>query len=73
MSTEPDVVEAKAENLPVPADRRKRNVARNSERMPVIAEFQSDAVELEERVPPRVARLTLYGVTAFIGAAVLWA
>ena len=26
-------------------------------------EFQSDAVELEERVPPRIARLTLYGVT----------
>jgi HlyD family secretion protein len=40
---------------------------------PVIAEFQSDAVELEERVPPRIARLTLYGVTALIGAAVLWA
>ncbi|MDK1374021.1 MULTISPECIES: HlyD family type I secretion periplasmic adaptor subunit [unclassified Sinorhizobium] len=40
---------------------------------PVIAEFQSDAVELEERVPPKIARLTLYGVAALIAAAVLWA
>jgi len=39
----------------------------------VISEFQSDAVELEERVPPRVARLTLYGVTAFLASAVVWA
>ncbi len=42
-------------------------------RQPIIAEFQSDAVELEERVPPRIARLTLYGVTALIGCALLWA
>ncbi|THK39030.1 HlyD family type I secretion periplasmic adaptor subunit [Ensifer sp. MPMI2T] len=40
---------------------------------PIIAEFQSDAVELEERVPPRIARLTLYGIAALIAAAVLWA
>ncbi|WVT08133.1 HlyD family type I secretion periplasmic adaptor subunit (plasmid) [Sinorhizobium chiapasense] len=40
---------------------------------PVIAEFQSDAVELEERAPPKIARLTLYGVAALIAAAVLWA
>ncbi|WEX91299.1 HlyD family type I secretion periplasmic adaptor subunit [Sinorhizobium garamanticum] len=40
---------------------------------PVIAEFQSDAVELEERVPPKIARLTLYGIAALIAAAVLWA
>ncbi|MBD0415492.1 HlyD family type I secretion periplasmic adaptor subunit [Oryzicola mucosus] len=39
----------------------------------IIAEFQSDAVELEERTPPRIARLTLYGITALIGAAILWA
>lgn len=39
----------------------------------IISEFQADAVELEERVPPRVARVTLYGVTALISAAVLWA
>ncbi|MFD1330029.1 HlyD family type I secretion periplasmic adaptor subunit [Mycoplana ramosa] len=42
-------------------------------RPPVIAEFQSDAVELEERLPPRVARMTLYGITALIGSAILWA
>lgn len=73
MSTDSEIAEVKAENLPVPADRRKRDASRGFERMPVIAEFQSDAVELEERVPPRVARLTLYGVTALIGAAVMWA
>ena len=39
----------------------------------IIAEFQSDAVELEERAPPNIARLTLYGVTALLAAAVLWA
>ncbi|MCF1744283.1 HlyD family type I secretion periplasmic adaptor subunit [Paradevosia shaoguanensis] len=39
----------------------------------VISEFQSDAVELEERVPPRVARMTLYSITAFLIAAVTWA
>ncbi len=42
-------------------------------RPPIIAEFQPDAVELEERVPPRIARLTLYGVTGFIAAAIVWA
>ncbi|MBB3351429.1 HlyD family type I secretion periplasmic adaptor subunit [Rhizobium lentis] len=40
---------------------------------PVIAEFQSDAVELEERAPPRVARMTLYCVTALIAATIIWA
>lgn len=42
-------------------------------RLAVIAEFQTDAVELEERLPPRVARLTLYAVTALIASAILWA
>ncbi|MDR9804172.1 HlyD family type I secretion periplasmic adaptor subunit [Rhizobium hidalgonense] len=40
---------------------------------PAIAEFQSDAVELEERAPPRVARMTLYCVTALLAAAITWA
>ena len=48
-------------------------MSRHSRHRQVIAAFQSDAVELEERVPPRIARLTLYGVTALIGSAVLWA
>ncbi|HEY4202517.1 MAG TPA: HlyD family type I secretion periplasmic adaptor subunit [Devosiaceae bacterium] len=39
----------------------------------IISEFQPDAVELEERVPPRVARLTLYGVTALILCGIAWA
>lgn len=39
---------------------------------PIIAEFQSDAVELEERVPPRIAKLTLYGVVALMAAAITW-
>jgi hemolysin D len=38
-----------------------------------IAEFQRDAIELEARVPPRVARLTLYAVVAIIVAGVVWA
>jgi membrane fusion protein, hemolysin D len=40
---------------------------------PVVAEFQPDAVEIEERTPPRFARLTLYCVVALIIAAVTWA
>jgi HlyD family secretion protein len=42
-------------------------------RPPVLAEFQTDALEIEERPPRRVAHLTLYVVAAFILAAVLWA
>ncbi|HWK68787.1 MAG TPA: HlyD family type I secretion periplasmic adaptor subunit [Rhizobiaceae bacterium] len=61
------------ENLPVPARAREREILRKAPLPPVIAEFHPDAVELEERVPPRTARLTLYGVTALIAAALLWA
>jgi HlyD family secretion protein len=39
----------------------------------VISQFQSDAIEVEEHAPPRVARLTLYSVIALISAAVTWA
>lgn len=39
----------------------------------LISEFQSDAVEIEQRTPPRVARITLYCVVALIGAAITWA
>lgn len=38
-----------------------------------VAEFQSDAIEVEERAPPRMARITLYCVVALILAAVAWA
>ncbi|ASY65927.1 HlyD family secretion protein (plasmid) [Sinorhizobium sojae CCBAU 05684] len=40
---------------------------------PIIAEFQSDAVELEERVPPKIARLTIYVVMILIATAIVWA
>lgn len=39
----------------------------------LITEFQSDAVEIEHQMPPRLARLTLYCVLALIIAAVVWA
>ena len=42
-------------------------------KLPVVAEFHPDAVEIEERAPPRVARLTLYSVVALMLAAVIWA
>ena len=42
-------------------------------RSALAAQFQPDAVELEERRPPRLARITLYVVTALIVAAVSWA
>jgi HlyD family secretion protein len=38
-----------------------------------ISEFQPDALALEERVPPRVTRLALYGVTGLLIAAIAWA
>lgn len=60
-------------NLPVPVRRPGTELVVQRALPPVIAEFQSDAVELEERVPPRVARLTLYGITALIAAAITWA
>lgn len=39
----------------------------------VIAEFQSDAAEIELRAPPRVGRITLYCVVAVIVAAIAFA
>ena len=38
-----------------------------------MSEFQSDAVELEEREPSRIAYLSLYLVTALIVAGITWA
>ncbi|MBB3979150.1 HlyD family secretion protein [Rhizobium azooxidifex] len=60
-------------NLPVPVKQPGTDLVVQRMLPPVIAEFQSDAVELEERVPPRIARLTLYGITALIAAAIAWA
>jgi HlyD family secretion protein len=39
----------------------------------VVAEFQSDAVEIEQRTPPRMGRVTLYCVVALIAAAIAFA
>ncbi|MBX4925223.1 HlyD family type I secretion periplasmic adaptor subunit [Rhizobium binae] len=70
------------ENLPAPMDSGRSNESHSGKGRgliarpplpPVIAEFQSDAVELEERAPPRVARMTLYCVTALIASAIIWA
>jgi hemolysin D len=61
------------ENLPVPAPKPGSELASSRTFSPVIAEFQSDAVELEERAPPRVARMTLYCITALIVSAIVWA
>ncbi len=40
---------------------------------PAVMEFQSDALELETRKPPVLARATLYTVILAIGSAVVWA
>lgn len=61
------------EKRPVAVEAPRAKVIPLRELSPIIAEFQPDAVELEERIPPGTARMALYGVTALIGAAVLWA
>src|SRR5205085_1456413 len=59
---------------PKTIERRRRSLFRAAPRLkPAVAEFQSDAVEVEERTPPRFARLTLYCVVALILASVGWA
>lgn len=42
-------------------------------RSALAAEFQPDAIEIEERKPPKLARATLYAVLALIGSSVTWA
>jgi hemolysin D len=55
-------------------ERRRRGLFRTaSRRPPVVTEFQSDAIEVENRTPPRIARATLYSVVALILTAVGWA
>ncbi|MGR4925899.1 HlyD family type I secretion periplasmic adaptor subunit [Bradyrhizobium sp. CAR08] len=39
----------------------------------VVTEFQPDAIEVEQRIPPRLAHVTLYLVVALIAVAVAWA
>jgi HlyD family secretion protein len=76
-SADKQPADAKAGKAPVPktVERRRRSLFRAtpSRKPAVVAEFQSDAIEVEERAPPRIARLTLYCVVALILAAVGWA
>src|SRR4051794_24394847 len=58
---------------PKRSDRKRRGLLRRYPLPPVVREFQSDAAEIEQRNPPRVARMTLYCVVAMIAAAVTWA
>lgn len=56
------------------AERRRRTIFRRAVRRPrVVTEFQSDALEIEERMPSRVAHMTLYCVVALIAVAIAWA
>jgi HlyD family secretion protein len=55
------------------AARRRQLKAVPPAKRPIVAEFQSDAVEVEERTPPRITRITLYFIVALIVAAVTWA
>src|ERR1700682_3154484 len=53
---------------------RRRGLFRTaSRRPPVVTEFQSDAIEVENRTPPRIARATLYCVVTLILTAIGWA
>ncbi|MGY3614416.1 HlyD family type I secretion periplasmic adaptor subunit [Bradyrhizobium sp. USDA 10063] len=55
-------------------ERRRRGLFRpTGRRPPVVTEFQSDAIEVEHRAPPRIARVTLYCVLALILTAIGWA
>jgi HlyD family secretion protein len=76
MKTEKPRSVAKADKLAQPGkvERRRGRLLRTASRQPrLIAEFQSDAIEVEQRAPPRFARLTLYCILALIIAAVTWA
>ena len=70
MNARPDNVH---QNLPVPVKKSGTELVAKRVLPPIIAEFQSDAVELEERIPPKIARMALYGVTALITTAIVWA
>jgi len=76
MKTEKPPAVVKTDKLASPkkVERRRGRLFRAASRQPrLIAEFQSDAIEVEQRSPPRFARLTLYCVLALILAAVTWA
>lgn len=63
------VAVGKGETVPVARDK----AAVTGPAARTVSEFQPDALALEERVPPRVTRLALYGVTGLLVAAIVWA
>src|ERR1700730_11103760 len=74
--TRADKQDLKVVKAPAPksVERRRRSLFRASPpNSALVAQFQSDAIEVEERTPPRIARVTLYCVVALILAAVTWA
>jgi hemolysin D len=55
-------------------ERRRRGLFRPAvRRSQAVTEFQSDAIEVENRTPPFIARATLYCILALIAVAVTWA
>ncbi|WP_454618205.1 HlyD family type I secretion periplasmic adaptor subunit [Bradyrhizobium cenepequi] len=72
--TKPEKSRSDANALMRRTERRRRGLFRSTTpRPPVVTEFQSDAIEVENRVPPRVARITLYCALALILTAIGWA
>jgi hemolysin D len=70
----PAVAKANKPVSPRKVERRRGRLFRAAPRQArLIAEFQSDAIEVEQRSPPRFARLTLYCILALIVVAVAWA
>ncbi len=69
MTSAPD---PRDQNLPVSISKPGSALVSKQQLSAVIIDFQSDAVELEERPPPRVAKVTLYALSALICAAILW-
>jgi membrane fusion protein, hemolysin D len=72
--TKPEKSRSDANAPARPTERRRRGLFRSATpRPPVVTEFQSDAIEVENRAPPRIARVTLYCVLALILTAIGWA
>jgi hemolysin D len=64
---------ARADTISKGGERRRRYSTNARAARPIVSEFQSDAIEIEERTPPRIARLMLYSIVALIVVAGAWA
>ena len=62
-----------ARKLPEPEAPAQILVPAPRKRPAYISEFQADAVEVEEKVPPRLARTTLYLIALLLASATVWA